>query len=359
MKRLKRAICILLIVCSGLLIADRVHFSLIPEGAELAVHFIDVGQGDCSLIACDGHYMLIDGGPPEASSTVYSYLKKYNITHLDYIVCSHPHDDHCGGLSGALSYAAASAALCPVTDYDSRAFRSFQKKLAEQDVRITVPKVGDTFSLGRASFTVLGPVHTNGAATNDLSLVLRVVFGKTSFLFTGDAEQAEEADLRGGRAGLKSTVLKVAHHGSGDSTGKTFLRKVAPGYAVISVGKSNAYGHPTQETLSRLKAADCTVLRTDLHGDILIASDGRTVTYEVEKNRSINPFADALPSEQSTSEKNAAEEGTYIVNTRSKKFHLTNCHHAQTISDENRQTRKTDREALIEEGYTPCGSCNP
>lgn len=354
MKRLKRAVCILLALCSLLLAADHLRRSPIPEGAGIAVHFIDIGQGDCSLVVCDGRYLLIDGGAPAASSTVYSYLKKYNITHLDYVVCSHPHDDHCGGLAGALSFATVSVAMCPVTDHDSRAFRSFQKKLTEQGVRLTVPKVGDSFWLGQAEVTVLGPVNKDGAELNDLSIVLRVVYGETSFLFTGDAELAEETDLLRKHDSLQSTVLKIGHHGSAGSTGEAFLQQVAPSYAVISVGKGNAYGHPTEQTLSRLKSEGCTVLRTDLHGDIVFASDGKTVTYEVEKNRSVNPFAELHATESET-----AEAGVYIINTNSKKFHLTTCAQARNISADHKLTRTVDRETLIAEGYSPCGSCKP
>lgn len=350
MKFFKRAICILLVACSVLLVADRLRRSPLPEGAGLAVHFLDVGQGDCALVVCDEQYLLIDGGDPAASSTVYTYLKKYGITHLDYIVCTHPHDDHCGGLSGALSFATVSTVLCPVTAHDSRPFRSLEKKLAEQNVSITVPKRGDTFSLGQAEVRVLGPVHKDGAELNDLSLVLRITYGETSFLFMGDAEEAEEADLIRKYRNLDCTVLKVGHHGSSFSSTSAFLKKASPEYAVISVGRDNAYGHPTAEALDRLKLAGSLILRTDLYGDIIFSSDGRTVSYTTTKSQDTYP---------DTKYSRTPIEGTYIINTNSKKFHLTTCRQAQKISEKNKQFRTADRETLIAEGYSPCGICQP
>jgi hypothetical protein len=128
-----------------------------PENSTFEVHFIDVGQGDCSLILCDGNAMLIDGGEASESSKVYAYLKKLGVDHLDYIVATHSHSDHIGGLSGALNYASVDTALCPVTSYDSKTFSSFTKYLGSREPSITVPEPGDTFSLGSSSVTILGP----------------------------------------------------------------------------------------------------------------------------------------------------------------------------------------------------------
>lgn len=146
-----------------------------PENSTFEVHFLDVGQGDCSLILCDGKAMLIDGGEASESSKVYAYLKKSGVDHLDYIVATHAHSDHIGGLSGALNYASVDTALCPVTSYDSKTFNSFTKYLSQQGVSITVPEPGDTFSLGSASVTILGP-QKSYEDTNDTSIVMKVVY---------------------------------------------------------------------------------------------------------------------------------------------------------------------------------------
>lgn len=211
----------------------------LPAESSFAVHFIDVGQGDCALVLCDGQAMLIDGGEASQSSKVYAYLENHGIDHLEYIIASHAHSDHIGGLSGALNYATVDTALCPVTDYDSDTFRSFIKYLKKQDVSITVPQAGDIFYLGSTMVQVLDPQKDYDNA-NDISIVLKVVYGATSFLLTGDAERTAESDIIDAGYDLSATVLKVGHHGSDTSTSYPFLREIMPKYAVISVGKERA-----------------------------------------------------------------------------------------------------------------------
>ena len=138
------------------------------EGGSLAVHFIDVGQADAALVICDGHYMLIDGGNAEDSDLVYSYLKRNGARQLDYMVASHAHEDHIGGLSGALNYAAVDTAFCPVTEYNSKVFQNMVKYLEEQGRSLTVPEPGDKFYLGSAQVEILGPVQEYDD-TNDTS----------------------------------------------------------------------------------------------------------------------------------------------------------------------------------------------
>ena len=254
----------------------------LPEGSCLQIHYIDVGQADAALILCDGEAMLIDGGNKSDSSLLYSYLRDHDITHLQYVVGTHAHEDHIGGLSGALHYATADTVLCPVTEFDSEAFRDFTKTVAGQGLSVTVPEAGDSFSLGAATMTILhcDPDNEN---PNNTGIVLRVDYGETSFLFTGDAErEVEERMLDSGR-NVSATVLKVGHHGSETSTSYRFLYEVQPQYAVISVGDNNNYGHPHDAVTSRLRDADVTVFRTDEQGDIICTSDGKTVTFTTEK----------------------------------------------------------------------------
>ena len=247
------------------------------------IDFIDVGQGDATLVQCDGHYMLVDGGESKKSSLLYTWLKKRGITFLDYIVATHPDADHIGGLSGALNYAKARTAYSPVTSHDTKTFNNFLKYLRQQNLSITVPSAGSVFKLGTASVTVLGPIKVS-EDTNNSSIVLRIVYGKTSFLLTGDAEMEEENAILDSGQNVKSTVLKVGHHGSRSSTNYRFLREVSPAYAVISVGAENSYGHPAEDTLSRLRDAGTTVFRTDMQGDIVCVSDGKKVTFHVSKS---------------------------------------------------------------------------
>ena len=258
-------------------------------GGSFTVQYLDVGQGDSELIQCDGHYMLIDGGTSKYSDKIYATLKAQDITALDYIVNTHPHEDHVGGLSGALQFATVKTALSPVKSYDGEGFKDFVKYLKKQGVSITVPSPGDTFTLGSASVTVLGPIEDSDDP-NDLSIVLRVVYGDTSFLFVGDAQTSEENDILASGRTVKSDVLKVGHHGSETSTGADFLAAVAPKYAVIEVGDSNSYNHPNQGTLDRLKAAGVTLFRTDLQGTITCTSDGKALTFQTGKTASSEVF---------------------------------------------------------------------
>lgn len=247
------------------------------DGGELRVLFIDVGQADAALVTCGGESLLIDGGNVDDSSTVYTVLKKNGVTHLDYVVCTHAHEDHVGGLSGALEACTAGTVYCPVTDYDSKAFRNFSGRVAEQNCDLTVPRAGETFALGGAEVEFLA-CDPETEDTNNTSIVLRVSYGATSFLFMADAETPVEQALLDTGTDLSATVLKVGHHGSSTSTSYRFLNEVMPRYAVISVGKDNSYGHPHEKVLSRLEDADARILRTDELGDILFVSDGKTVS---------------------------------------------------------------------------------
>lgn len=288
MKKNRPATFVVVLVLLILLMFDKTsllkgdHLSTIPENSSFEVHYIDVGQADCSLIVCDGKYMLIDGGNVDDSSLVYSYLKKMNIEKLDYIICTHPHEDHVGGLAGALNYATADFAYCPVTEYDSKAFNNFLKALDKRYLQITVPSHGDSFYLGTALVQVIAPLDEY-KEVNDNSIVLKISYGETSFLFMGDAMKESVDDILESSQDIYCTVLKLGHHGSNTSTPYQFLYNAQPKYAVIPCGENNSYGLPDEEVLSRLKDADVEVLRTDKNGTIIFESDGKNVNYKVEK----------------------------------------------------------------------------
>lgn len=258
-------------------VVQSVPVSTPGPASTFSIHFIDVGQADAALIQCDGHYMLIDGGNREDSDLMYSVLKAAGVAHLDMVVGTHAHEDHIGGLAGALNAADADLVLCSTTEYDSKAFANFKKYAEERGGGIQIPSVGDTYPLGAAQVQILGV--NSSADGNNTSIVLKIWYGETSFLFTGDLEREGESVLLDSGYDLSATVLKVGHHGSDDATSYPFLREIIPSYAVISVGEGNDYGHPHDGALSRLQDAGATVFRTDLHGDIFCVSDGKTVMF--------------------------------------------------------------------------------
>lgn len=323
-----------------------------PSGSSFAVHFIDVGQADAALILCDGQSMLIDGGNADDSSLMYSYLSRLGITYLDYVIGTHAHEDHIGGIAGALNYASVGQVFCPVTSYTTRAFNNFVKAVQNRGRSITVPSVGDRFNLGSADCHILG---VNSAEdTNESSIVMKITYGNTSFLFTGDAEREAENLILNSGFDIKADVLKVGHHGSASSTSYYWLRQIAPRYAVISVGQGNSYGHPTETVLSRLRDADVTTYRTDLQGDIICTSNGQTVTFQVNRNENTDTFGGIGG--------NSTQQGgiqSYVLNTNSMKFHYASCSSAQKISRKNRKDYTGSRDDLINQGYSPCGYCHP
>lgn len=330
--------------------AQNVSDTGVPTGTQdlrssFSVRFIDVGQADSALVCCDGRNMLIDGGNVADSDIIYSVLKKENIEKLDIVVGTHAHEDHIGGLSAAYRASEVALTLCPVKDYSSDAFGAFAKS-ASAFGGITVPSVNDEYTLGSAKIKILGV--NCGDETNDTSIVLKITYGKTTFLFTGDAERETENAIIDSGADLSSTVLKVGHHGSESSSSYLFLRNIMPEYAVISVGKDNSYGHPSDAVLSRLRDAGVTVYRTDLMGDILCESDGENITFTVSKNEDAVSFA-----------QNESKKEEYIGNKNSKKFHLPSCSGASSIASDNRYYYTGTREGILSLGYSPCGICKP
>ena len=228
--------------------------------------------------------MLIDGGNVADSNLIIAYLKKLNIECIDYMVCTHAHKDHVGGLSAPLSVMPVGAVYAPVTESDSKAYQTFKRKVAEQNTEIMHSVNYENFPLGSARVEILAS-PTDADNFNNTSIILKVTHGNKSFLFTGDAEREEEQTLLD--KNIKADVLKVGHHGSDTSTSYVFLREVMPEYAVISCGKGNQYGHPTEEVLSRLRDADVKVYRTDLQGDIVAVSNGENITFSTARNENI------------------------------------------------------------------------
>jgi competence protein ComEC len=251
--------------------------------------------------------------------------------------------------------------LCPVKSYDSDAFDDFKKYANQKGGGIVIAYIGDTYSLGSASIKILG---VNGEIdTNNTSIVLMITYGETKFLFTGDAEREAEQVILNSGADLSATVLKVGHHGSDTSTTYPFLREIMPTYAVISVGTGNSYGHPTEDTLSRLRDADVKVYRTDLQGDIQCTSDGKSISFSVTRNANadtLTPATKTEPTPKPTPSNNPesdpkpeptpTEKMVWIPNSGTKYHSKPSCSNMKNPT----QVTKTQAEAS---GYTPCKKC--
>lgn len=333
-----------------------------PVTSGLTVRFLNVGQADAALLSCDGYHILIDGGNKDDSSYLFSLMQSHNISKLDLVIGTHADEDHIGGIPGALYASEATEILCSTTEYDSEAFQDFKTYASLRGGGIRIPEIGEIFTFGDLSLEILAV--NSGTESNDSSIVTKVTYGNTSFLFTGDAEAATEQfllnsvvnrDIEGSGNSLKSTVLKVAHHGSGDSTSSAFLQAVDPDYAVISVDRDNPYGHPAKATLKRLEQEDIHLYRTDIHGEITFFSDGNRLTVAAEYENEIlrNPISE--PETDSAGH----DEITYIVNVRSKKFHRKSCDSVSKMSDQNKLLYTGTREDAIALNFDPCGACKP
>lgn len=240
----------------------------------LQVHFIDVGQGDSILIQVNNKNLLIDSGPNKSEDKLKKYLKKLNISKFDYIIATHPHEDHIGNMSYIINNFDVLNFYAPKVENSTKAFETMVESLIRKDLKIKVLKANiKSIDLGKNIVVdVFSPLSNSYEDLNNYSPIVKISYGNTSFLFTGDAEELSENEVLNAGFDLKCDVLKIGHHGSSSSTSEKFLKASNPSIAVISVGEDNTYGHPTDTVLSRLK--ETKIYRTDINGNIVITSDG-------------------------------------------------------------------------------------
>lgn len=263
---------------------------VVVDQDEIAVHYLDVGQGDCVLIKTPDKNVLIDCGEESESDYVISYLKDFDVERLDYVIITHPHSDHMGGMAHILSAFDIGEVMMPKVSDDLIPISYFYEDtldiIEEKGIAAFFTMQGQKFELCEGtSLEILGPVSDDFDNLNDFSVVAKLVSGNYSFLFTGDMENAAEKDLMDYWINVSADILKVAHHGSSTSTSYAFLKRIAPTYAVISVGEDNSYGHPTSEILDRLEAMDCKILMTKDEGDIVFITDGNDISYVTTNNQ--------------------------------------------------------------------------
>lgn len=343
-------LCLLLGGCEyGILFEEPAETIPVPSAGTLlehglTVHFIDVGQADAILLACDGEYMLIDGGNKDDSRLVVSYLENQGVAELEAVVCTHAHEDHVGGLPAVLAVYPTRRVYAPTKTYASQIFDSFLHYADQQRLEMTIPEPGDSWALGDAAVTVLGPVKSY-AEPNNTSIVLLVEYGTNRFLFTGDMELEAETDMLeywDGKLDWDVDVLKLGHHGSNTSSGYRFLYETRPEYGVVSVGRENTYGHPSGNIMERYRDAGTAIFRTDRLGDVIAQSDGDRVIFLWE-NQKAEP-------ENGLDVNNM----TYVGNTSSHVFHSETC---RPLPGESKRIYFRNFLDALAAGYRPCSGC--
>ena len=245
-----------------------------------SVSFIDVGQADSVLIKNGNYNMLIDAGNNEDGEKLVNYFKSLGIEEFTYVFATHPHEDHIGGMDDIINNFKIDNYYMSNKLSTTKTFMDVLDALDGRNLKYTVPNKGDTLKLGDANIKVIYP-GDDKSNINDSSIVLKITYGKNSFLLTGDATSNVERKIY--NEDIKSDVLKVAHHGSSYSSTDVFLDKVKPYYAVISVGKNNIYNHPSNKTLEKLNKRNIKVYRTDLDGTIVFISDGDNLSVKALK----------------------------------------------------------------------------
>lgn len=247
---------------------------------QLIIDFFDVGQADSILIRNQDKTMLIDAGTNEVGNVVVEHLKEYGISKIDYLIGTHPHEDHIGGLDDVINNFDIGQVYMPQITTTTKTFEDVLNAIENKNLKITSPNKDDIIELGQANTKFMTIPILDRDNLNLSSLVIRLEFGNNSFLFMGDAEKENEQSIKW----QKTDVLKVGHHGSNTSSTKEFLNQVQPQYSIIMVGKDNSYKLPKEETINKLKECGSEIYRTDLNGDIQIISDGNNIEVITEKN---------------------------------------------------------------------------
>lgn len=313
--------------------------------SNLHIYYIDVGQADACLLEYDGHFMVIDTGDNDDETFMVQYLQEKGVATIDYLVGTHPHADHIGGMDAVINHFDIGSIYMPRISANTQTFEDVLTAIEDKNLSVSTPVAGEEFSFNGIPVQILSPLQTY-EDTNNNSIVLKLNYDKTSFLFTGDMEIEAETDVENAGYDLSADVIKVAHHGSSTSSSLSFLQKVSPSYAIISVGANNTYGHPEEAVLRRLADLGTQVYRTDEVGTITVSSDGTTIKISTEKNK---------PQETDTKVDTIAESTvSYIGNRNTKKFHLPTCN---SLPAEKNRVPLDTRENAIEQGFDPCKRC--
>ena len=334
----------------------------------MAVHFLDVGQGLSILVQSGGENLIYDGGDKETSSFVVSYLRKQNITTIDYLISSHYDSDHLAGLIGCLNAFDVKQVIGSDYTHDSKLYQSFMNAVKAEGVTVEHPEVGTEFEFGTGEFTVLSPETISKNDSNANSVAIKLENGENSFIFTGDAEHNSEEEMCDSKIDLDCDVLVPGHHGSATATTWDFLEETVPEYAVISCGAGNQYGHPDKDTMDKLQDMDIQVFRTDEQGTIIAVSDGTRIDWNT---RPCNDYSAGDSGDTGTQPQSAAASAPQVQDTPApaaeaptqtasvwlsatgSKYHsIPDC--GNMNPDNARQVSRADAEA---QGYEACKKC--
>lgn len=341
--RIKIILCYLLLVSILISLSGAQQINAATKYYKMYVNYIDVGESDCVLIQSDGKYMLIDAGNNGDGDNIVDYLENKKIKKLDYVICTHPHADHVGGMDDVIKTFDIGKVIAPAISNTTETYEDLLKAIKNKGLKITKPVVGTKYAIGKAKFTIIAPnSYDYGDNLNNYSIGIKLTNGKNSFIFIGDNETEAIGDILKDKVDLKADVYMCGHHGSDTSTTADLLKAVSPKYAVISVGK-NSYGHPGTNTLSLLANNNITTYRTDENDTIVATSTGTKITF--------NATATKLDSSKDTSSSNT---GTivYVTETGTK-------YHKSTCSMLKQSKIKISLKKAKAKGYDPCKKCHP
>ena len=328
------------------------------DNGEMQVHFIDVGQADSTFIELgNGQTMLIDAGRGGDASTVISYINDLKYESIDYVVATHPHDDHIGGMATVLNSFEIGKMYMPKQAHPISAFENMLDVIESKNIDLYTAKAGANITTnGNITIDILAPFTDSYSNLNNCSAVVRITYGKTVMLFTGDAEQVIETQLLG--SGIDADVLKVGHHGAGSSSATSFIKEVSPEVALISCGEGNSYGHPHADTLAILNEVGAKIYRTDEQGTIVVtADDNKKITVDKKAStvkENAPPVVVQKPVEEIQEETPVSDNQSQVVyRTRTgKKYHRSGCSYLKSKIE----TTVSEAQSM---GLGPCSRCNP
>ncbi|SFI23735.1 competence protein ComEC [Tindallia magadiensis] len=339
-----------------------------PIAAEgtLIVHFIDVGQGDATLIQTPGgKTLLMDAGDNGQGDHVVGYLKALGIDTIDALIFTHPHADHIGGGPEVVRAFDIGALYMPKVSHTTQTFENLLLAIEEKGLRVKTAKAGIALELDPALETMMiGPHSETYDNLNDYSASIRMVHGSNALVITGDAEETAELEMVNSGMDISANLLRVGHHGSSSSSIPEFLQAVDPDYGVISLGADNRYGHPHQEVIQRLQEGNIEIYRTDQQSTIIAVSDGESWQFDTQP---VTDFSEEWTQEEEKAKEETKEETDdptvteppeegYIGNVNSDIFHTSDCN---SLPAEHNRIHFNSRDEAIEAGQRPCQRCNP